>query len=407
LTPPLLEKIDFHRPMTGDKEVDFKKFRQRVGSLQPGHEVVSPYAHHLRVLLYDVPQEDVCQKFIKMCLIAGLSGSSIIRCSGPSNIEADGCGFFESKRLWRLEQEFNKQPWAIAFQLESLLRNGLLHTGDIEGLLGHVRLTYADHGAEYTGDLLRVYQEALEIRLVTESPTQCYHRVRGKFIHKSTKLPSGQFRCCHVTFTPTRTILEGPYAVQSNRVIRQYVGYEDHFLRVDFRDEDRLQYRWDREMDGSVFLQDRVGGILKKGFKIAGREFLFLAYSMSALREHSVWFINPFIHPIHGKVDSDFIRDSLGQFKGTSLMKMPSKLAARISQAFTATDPSVTIRRDQWEEVMDLGNEPYLFTDGVGTISKALGEEIWQKLCDGRRGDHSLSVKPSAVSHHQKGQVIG
>jgi hypothetical protein len=32
-------------------------------------------------------------------------------------------------------------------------------------------------------------------------------------------------------------ILEGPYPVQSNRIIRKYQKYEDNFLRVDFRDE--------------------------------------------------------------------------------------------------------------------------------------------------------------------------
>jgi hypothetical protein len=40
------------------------------------------------------------------------------------------------------------------------------------------------------------------------------------------------------------------YAIQSNRVIRRYKDDEDHFIRVDFRDEDRLAYRWDREVDG-------------------------------------------------------------------------------------------------------------------------------------------------------------
>ena len=61
----------------------------------------------------------------------------------------------------------------------------------------------------------------------------------------------GKFKCYHVTCTPTRMVLEGPYVSQSNRVIRQFAGYEDHFLRVDFRDEDRLQYRWAREVSGS------------------------------------------------------------------------------------------------------------------------------------------------------------
>jgi RNA-dependent RNA polymerase len=40
------------------------------------------------------------------------------------------------------------------------------------------------------------------------------------------------------------------YVIQSNRVIRRYPRHQDHFLQVDFREEEGLQYRWDREVDG-------------------------------------------------------------------------------------------------------------------------------------------------------------
>ena|ERR1700733_13690932 len=84
-----------------------------------------------------------------------------------------------------------------------------------------------------------------------------------------------------------------------------------------------------------------------------------------------------------------------GEFPG--VIHQPSKYAARIAQAFTATDPSVRITRDQWEEVDDLGTHPYYFTDGVGTISQELGDRIWKTLCDARRDHGKHAVKPSAV----------
>lgn len=80
------------------------------------------------------------------------------------------------------------------------------------------------------------------------------------------------------------------------------------------------------------------------------------------------------------------------------VIHQPSKYAARIAQAFTATDPSVRIRREHWEEMDDLGEKPYLYTDGVGTISEELGDLIWQTLCEARRYQQKPPVKPSAVS---------
>lgn len=146
------------------------------------------------------------------------------------------------------------------------------------------------------------------------------------------------------------------------------------------------------QVDGVSLLVDRVGGILKRGFNLGGRYFEFLAYSQSALREHAVWFMCPFVHPTEGHVTAQKIRDSLGDFSG--VIKYPSKYAARIAQAFTATDPSIRITRDQWEEMPDLGDAPYEYTDGVGTISTELGDMIWNTF----RQSQTHNIKPYAVS---------
>jgi hypothetical protein len=84
--------------------------------------------------------------------------------------------------------------------------------------------------------------------------------------------------------------LQGPFPEQSNRVIRRYDSTDhESFLRVTFRDDNDLQLRFDRDIDGPGFIRDRFGRFLKKGLSIAGRTFNFLAYSQSALKEHSVW----------------------------------------------------------------------------------------------------------------------
>ena len=333
-----------------------------------------------------------------MCKIAGISPSLIVRFPATSPLHAAGMRFFSDKRLHRLKKVFREFKWPIAFQLESLLHNGLLNTDELEGLIPAVKeldKKYQKAKPGYVGELLRLYNEALQRRKPTESPIDCFRSTENKFIYSD---PRKTFRCCHVTFTPTRLILEGPYATQSNRVIRRFPGFEDYFIRVDFRDEDRLRYNWDREVDGTFFLHSRVGSILKDGFHIAGRSFEFLAYSNSSLREHAVWFMNPFKHSKEGWVTSESIRQSLGNFEGDKLLKMPSKYAARLAQAFTATYPSVEICRSEWEEVEDMGWEPYLHTDGVGTISSGLAKKIWVELCEIKDTPHKLGRVPSAVS---------
>ncbi|PPQ77522.1 hypothetical protein CVT25_011319 [Psilocybe cyanescens] len=393
LTPPVLESIQFHRSMTGERIVDNQRYKQRIGAINAAHATVAPYTPQIRIVLYNHPDMDVVEEFTKMCEIAGLSKSMVKHLRGPVQIEAVKNQFFKPKRMFEIHRTLAKFEWPVAFQLESLLHNGLMHTDDLDWLILRIP-SLMHHGNSFVGDLLRRYNEKMRERPSWKSPQACFEDTVTRSKETFT-MPREAFRCYHVTFTPTRMILEGPYASQSNRVIRQYQGFEDHFLRVDFRDEDRLQYRWDREVDGASFLVERVGGILKQGFELAGRRFEFLAYSSSALREHAVWFMNPFLHPQRGNVNAEYIRESLGNFAGTELFKQPSKYAARLAQAFTATDPSVDILRNEWDEMPDIGKEPYLFTDGVGTISRALGDKIWAKLRENRASTGSI-LKPSA-----------
>ncbi|KAL0061487.1 hypothetical protein AAF712_011710 [Marasmius tenuissimus] len=224
-------------------------------------------------------------------------------------------------------------------------------------------------------------------------------------------------------------ILGGPDPSQTNRVIRRYEGYEENFIRVHFREEDELRFRWDREVEEKPFLKERVGGLLKNGFYIGGekgRHFEFLAYSNSSLREHTVWFMSPFEYPVEDAndtkryllINAETIRKTFGHFENIreedyvgqdaefgfykqdlALLRQPSKLAARFALNFTASIASVSIRRDEWEIVPDIccGEKSiHIFTDGIGTISEELGNRIWASLDDGRSNCGDRAVQPSA-----------
>ncbi|KAJ7735431.1 RNA dependent RNA polymerase-domain-containing protein [Mycena olivaceomarginata] len=369
LTPPVLEGIKFHQTIVGDEFLDSDKSKTRIGSLEPGHLRVCPYAQQLRIVLYNDTTRDMIRVFSDLCTTAGLPTTIIARFNHPFILEASKREFFTAKRLHKLNVLFRTLDWAVAFQIEALLHNALLHTDDID-----------QNFLESNSCFLQEFHRTLGIKSLRESPSACFARVLESFVHDPISVQSGTFNCCHVTVTPTRMILEGPYPIQSNRIIRKYQNYEQNFLRVDFRDEDKLQYRWAREVDGSDFVRKRVGGILKNGLALGGREFEFLAYSTSALRGHAVWFMNPFKNDDGAWITSEVIRKDVGDFAGTPLLKCPSKYAARLAQAFTATDPSVRISRHEWEEVEDIivsGHEgdhklhsKFVYTDGVGTIAR-------------------------------------
>lgn len=168
-----------------------------------------------------------------------------------------------------------------------MLRNGFLHMADLWTHFRQPIDALCREHADDTSEVLRCFSQALQPIAPADHQTAltCFRQVLSqRVLVTRPSLPSRMFYCHHVCVTPTKLLLEGPFATQINRVIRKWQAYEDNFIRVDFRDEDRLKYNWDSETDGGSFLRDRVGGILKNGFELVGRRFEFLAYSSSALR---------------------------------------------------------------------------------------------------------------------------
>ena len=362
--------------------------RDRISAIDATHARIAPYAHHLRISLAD--PKDLLE-FERICHIAQCEPRPI----RTTSVDARAMGFFSHHNLAQVQRWIKTMEWKNAFQIEAYLRSGLLTTHDLlVTLQGPIDQAIHYYGTE-APEFLRLFMVTLKSRKVEEELVDCFARARANHVNiKPLRLARGHISCHHVIITPSRILLEGPYTTQSNRVIRRYQSHDpslvERFIRVEFRDEDRLAYRWDGDVDGTWFLQQRVGGILRYGFDLSGRDFEFLAYSTSALRDHSVWFVSPFRDPVEGYVTSEKIRACLGDF--SQLLRMPSKYAARIAQAFTATDPSVRIRRDQWEEQDDLGNH----TDGVGTISPQLADMIWEARCKAGHNIGGHRVKSSA-----------
>lgn len=90
----------------------------------------------------------------------------------------------------------------------------------------------------------------------------------------------------------------------------------------------------------------------------------------------------PFVHEGSLLFDRRLI-SGLGDF---SKIRCPAKCAARIGQAFSETPIAITVDHGVARRIADIERNGRLFSDGVGTISRALLEKIWKVLPPERKG---------------------
>ncbi|KAJ6509230.1 RNA-directed RNA polymerase 2 [Mycena vitilis] len=318
-------------------------------------------------------------------------------------------GLFSRAVMDQLQAHTKLLRWSVAFQVEALLRNLHLDAKEILSIIPSIRNLVSSHGRTYATSFLRHFGTRARYWDAYEDSTQTIQQLFGEVSQEYSRLhakapsldPADQsvFQSLHVVISPTTIYLEGPFVKRSNRVIRSFDSKNhDSFLRVRQVEsnhrphEGSLKYRFDKELDCVAFTRRRVGEFLiDNGLTIAGRKFKFLAYSQSALKEHAVWFVRSFRDANGRLVTAESIIGNLGSFDGLEfdpkLMYCPARYAARISQAFTATD-STTIEVEEVTEIDDISDalQKYHFTDGVGTMSLELAEAIWDELkASGRR----------------------
>ncbi|PWN52218.1 RdRP-domain-containing protein [Violaceomyces palustris] len=310
----------------------------------------------------------------------------------------------------------------LAFQFERLIRNGLLVPTHVPLLESMVSRSILERGEELTARLvLALSQRVKRFQMLKETgdlgqgpfdlkEIWCSEAKRmDKHEPVADLIPTGigaTFEVYHATVTPTRTLLSGPVVDTSNRVLRLFPYHSHHFIRVAFTDEDFDRFPVNRRdlrgTDSEEFARERIGGTLKEGIAIAGRRWDMLAWSSSSIGTHQCWFCTPF-RDEEGKLwNAHLIRQALGDFSRVEMI--PARYGARLSQAFSATAPTLQVSKEWIQEIDDIRSRSgHLFTDGVGQISPALMEKVWQKyvevrlLTNGRgRGIRSGRV-PSAI----------
>lgn len=95
--------------------------------------------------------------------------------------------------------------------------------------------------------------------------------------------------------------------------------------------------------------------------------------------------MTPFYHQNQTWITAEEIRRGIGDFsKKPELQLQPAKLGARLAQAFSTTEPSITLKEGELEIIPDIAPKDhpkdYQFTDGYGCISLELAAEIWREV---------------------------
>ncbi|RYP58236.1 hypothetical protein DL771_011301 [Monosporascus sp. 5C6A] len=181
-----------------------------------------------------------------------------------------------------------------------------------------------------------------------------------------------------VQVTPTRILLQGPEPETKNRILRKFPNHAQYFARVQFCEEDGQDLYYNSKVSLDQ-IWSRFKTVLLKGIPIAGRQYDFLGFSHSSLRAHAAWFMAPFVDD-NGRLQTCIqVISNLGNF---THITSPARCAARIGQAFSETPFSISLKElgvkiEYTDDVKFKGKTgTRVFSDGVGTISRDLMEEI-------------------------------
>ncbi|KAJ7480104.1 RdRP-domain-containing protein [Mycena galericulata] len=324
---------------------------------------------------------------------------------------------YSEAKLVALQSILGALGFSLAFEVEKAVWGGLLEPEEVVSMQDSL-LELQQRTQEFeTAAIFRYFLTTLRVPGLESAPSQKRNRrtkrktvVAAPLVDLREKLaeaiaayiaelyrPRGRFtpsaaiyQSYNLVLTPSTQILEGPLPDQSNSVLRRF-GNHECFLRVSFQDENRSPPRRDQKLSINLLLENRYKKPLNSGLRVSGRSYEFLGYSMSGLKQYSFIFVSPFT--FEGvRLSPERIRDRLGDF--SKVIYRPALLGARWSQAFSASDPSVTLDLIQIQEAEDkVSTSGSIFTDGCSSISVSLNRKVWKSL----RASQRISTPPSAI----------
>lgn len=314
----------------------------------------------------------------------------------PVSIRA--LNLYDDRHLAVLKRFYKSIPLPVALQCEQAIYSGDLRPLELISLKDEILKTLDPTDHDCKRALITLQNLVLHISKHRDLPVNLFSSFNSAHADAflQTSLARAEHRdidvalCRQIFVTPTAFIIEPAVPDQSNSVLRRYLNHQHHFIRVTFTDEGGQIHRLRRPFAASFsweeFIRDHVGSRLKHGLDLGGREWQWLGYSNSALKEGQMIFMSPFDDANGNHIDADAVRRAIGVF--TKVEKHPAKYGARIGQAFSATNSSIEIN-DQYiekgEDIPDLPNQKYYFTDGAGEMSLEMAHEIWGAMRKKRR----------------------
>ncbi|KAJ4413408.1 hypothetical protein N0V85_003566 [Neurospora sp. IMI 360204] len=230
-----------------------------------------------------------------------------------------------------------------------------------------------------------------EVEGIIEHLKETEKRMReGYTMRLNDEIPSGLTKIYRALVTPTRIEFNGPELEAMNRILRKFPEHQDHFLRVQFGEEDGQDLFFNSTVSMDTIYQ-RFKDVLTKGISVGGRVYRFLGFSHSSLRAHSLWLSAPFVFNFQLKTNENIIED-LGDFRN---IKSPARRAARIGQAFSETPYSVSLYDHDIDVIRhkDVQRNGRVFSDGVGKISQGALEVIHREIRESKDYPNCFQVR--------------
>lgn len=230
-----------------------------------------------------------------------------------------------------------------------------------------------------------------EVEGIIEHLNKTEKRMReGHTMRLNDEIPSGLTKIYRALVTPTRIELHGPELEAMNRILRKFPEHQDHFLRVQFGEEDGQDLFFNSTVSMDTIYQ-RFKDVLTQGISVGGRVYRFLGFSHSSLRAHSLWLSAPFVYNGQLKISENII-EALGDFRK---IRSPARRAARIGQAFSETPYSVSLYDNDIDVIRhkDVERNGRVFSDGVGKISQGALEVIHREIPESKGYPNCFQVR--------------